>query len=108
MKKILVTGGCGYIGSHTVLGLLDKGYSVTIIDNFSNSSSKSLDSIKKLSNNSPKFYKVDILDKLKLSKVVREGEFDAIMHFAAHKSIIESYQFPEKYYENNIVGTLNF
>ncbi len=105
--KILITGGCGYIGSHMSTRLLELGYEIVIIDNLSNSYSRVLTKIKEITNKSPKFFEVDIKDKENLNKVFEEGNFDAVIHFAAAKSIGESVKNPLKYYLNNVVGTLN-
>ena len=86
--KILVTGGAGFIGSHTVVELLNAGHEVAIVDNLCNSSRKSLARVKRITGKAPVFYKVDIRDEKKLNKVLdREGRFDAAIHFAALKSI---------------------
>jgi len=104
--KILVTGGAGYIGSHTTLELLKAGYDVVVVDNLCNSSKKSLVRVAKLAGRAPKFYKVDIRDAKKFEKVFQaEGKFDAAIHFAALKAVGESTQIPLKYYNNNLGGT---
>ena len=104
--KILVTGGAGYIGSHTTLELLKAGYDVVVVDNLCNSSKKSLDRVAKLAGRAPKFYKVDIRDAKKFEKVFEaEGKFGAAIHFAALKAVGESTQIPLKYYNNNLGGT---
>ncbi len=103
---ILVTGGAGYIGSHTCLELLNEGYEVTVVDNLSNSSQESLERVKKLSGKEIKFYKVDILDKAELEKVFKENKFDAVIHFAGLKAVAESVEKPILYYQNNLSGTL--
>ena len=104
--KILVTGGAGYIGSHTTLELLKAGYDVVVVDNLCNSSKKSLDRVAKLAGRAPKFYKVDIRDAKKFEKVFEaEGKFAAAIHFAALKAVGESTQIPLKYYNNNLGGT---
>lgn len=107
IKKVLVTGGTGYIGSHTVLRLLESGYEVTVIDNLSNSNVKVLDSIKKLTRKSVEFYKINLLDKTALEKVFAESKFDAVIHLAAYKAVGESVNNPLKYYDNNLISTLN-
>lgn len=104
--KILVTGGAGYIGSHTVVSLLDQGDEVVIIDNFSNSDEKVLDSIKKITNKDFQFYEGDIRDEALLSKIFTENKIDAVIHFAGLKAVGESCRFPIMYYDNNIYGTL--
>ena len=104
--KILVTGGAGYIGSHTTLELLKAGYDVVVVDNLCNSSKKSLARVAKLAGRAPKFYKVDIRDAKRFEKVFQaEGKFDAAIHFAALKAVGESTQIPLKYYNNNLGGT---
>ena len=104
--KILVTGGAGYIGSHTTLELLKAGYDVVVVDNLCNSSKKSLARVAKLAGRAPKFYKVDIRDAKRFEKVFEaEGKFDAAIHFAALKAVGESTQIPLKYYNNNLGGT---
>ena len=104
--KILVTGGAGYIGSHTVVELLNAGHKVVIVDNLCNSSKKSLERVQKITGKKVKFYKVDIRDEKKLNKVLdAEKRFDAAIHFAALKAVGESTQIPLKYYNNNLGGT---
>ena len=104
--KILVTGGAGFIGSHTVVELLNAGHEVVIVDNLCNSSKKSLARVKRITGKMPAFYKVDIRDEKKLNAVLdKEGRFDAAIHFAALKSVGESTKIPLKYYNNNLGGT---
>ena len=104
--KILVTGGAGFIGSHTVVELLNAGHEVAIVDNLCNSSKKSLARVKRITGKMPTFYKVDIRDEKKLNAVLdKEGKFDAAIHFAALKSVGESTKIPLKYYNNNLGGT---
>lgn len=104
--KILVTGGAGYIGSHTVVELLEANHEVVIVDNLCNSSKKSLSRISKITGRAPVFYKLDIRNEKKLSEVLaNEGPFDAAIHFAALKAVGESVQLPLKYYDNNLGGT---
>lgn len=105
--KILVTGGAGYIGSHTCVELLERGYEIVILDNLCNASKKSLDVIKKLTGKDFKFYKTDLLDYDEVNKIFEENSFDACIHFAGLKAVGESTQIPIKYYHNNITGTLN-
>ena len=104
--KILVTGGAGYIGSHTTLELLKAGHDVVVVDNLCNSSEESLRRVAELAGKTPKFYNLDIRDEAALDKVVAaEKPFDATIHFAALKAVGESTQVPLKYYENNLGGT---
>ena len=105
--KILVTGGTGYIGSHTVVELLKDGYEVEILDNLANSKASVVDVIEELTGIKPKFHQVDLLDKEATKKVMQEGGFDAVIHFAGLKAVAESVEQPLRYYENNIIGTLN-
>ena len=105
--KILVTGGAGYIGSHTCVELLNEGFEVVVIDNFSNSKSSSLDAIKKITGKDFKFYEIDYLDKDALNKVFEENKIDAVITFAGFKAVGESVQKPIEYYTNNISGALN-
>ena len=105
--KILVTGGAGYIGSHTCVELLNEGFEVVVIDNFSNSKSSSLDAIKKITGKDFKFYEIDYLDKYALNKVFEENKIDAVINFAGFKAVGESVQKPIEYYTNNISGALN-
>ncbi len=107
MQTILVTGGTGYIGSHTVVSLIQAGYNVVILDNLYNSNAVVLDRIKELTGTKPKFYEVDILDKAGLETVFNENEIDAVIHFAGYKAVGESVEKPLLYYENNISGSIN-
>ena len=103
---ILVTGGAGYIGSHTCVELLDAGYDVVVLDNLSNASEKSLDRVKDLTGKAVKFYKGDILDREILNKIFKEEKIDSCIHFAGLKAVGESVAKPWEYYNNNIAGTL--
>lgn len=105
--KILVTGGTGYIGSHTVVQLIEAGHDVIILDNLFNSKESVLDKIEEIAEVRPKFYNVDLLDAEGLEKVFAENEFGAVIHFAGLKAVAESVEQPVRYYENNISGTLN-
>ena len=107
MATILVTGGCGYIGSHTVLELLNKNYDVVVVDNFSNSSFESLRRVQKITGKSVTFYEADIRDVAAMEKIFDSHKFDAVIHFAAFKAVGESCKLPLKYYENNISGTVS-
>lgn len=106
MSKILVTGGTGYIGSHTVVELLESGEDVVIVDNFSNSSPDVLDKIKAITGKEVEFYEVDLLDEEKLEKVFKENDIESVIHFAGLKAVGESVAKPVEYYHNNITGTL--
>lgn len=104
--NILLTGGCGYIGSHTMLALLEKGHKVTVIDNLSNSSREVLERIKNISGlNDLTFVEMDIRDADGLEIVFNHYKFDAVMHFAGLKSVSESTKKPLEYYDNNVGGT---
>ena len=104
--KILVTGGAGYIGSHTVVELQNAGYDVVVVDNLANSSEKSLDRVAKITGKKVPFYKADILDREALNKILDAEKVDACIHFAGLKAVGESVAKPWEYYENNIAGTL--
>ena len=107
MKKILATGGTGYIGSHTVIELINGGYEVDIIDNLFNSKITVLDQIEQITGKKPKFFQVDLLDEEKLDEVFRDGHYDTVIHFAGLKAVGESVEKPLIYYRNNITGTVN-
>lgn len=107
-KQILVTGGTGYIGSHTVVEFIQSGYEVIIVDNLSNSNSDVLEGIYKICGVRPIFYKIDVREIEQLRKVFEaNSEITAIVHFAAFKAVGESVQFPLKYYQNNLLGLTN-
>ena len=103
---ILLPGGAGFIGSHTAVELLNKGREIIIIDNFSNSTPKSLEAIKKITGKDFKFYEMDYMDKEKLEKVFTENDIEAVLNFAGYKAVGESVQKPIEYYDNNINGAL--
>ena len=105
--NIFVTGGAGYIGSHTVLQLLREGHDVVVLDNLSNSSKESLDRVAELAQKEAKLYVGDILDRQMLDKICDENRFDCCIHFAGLKAVGESVAKPWEYYNNNITGTLN-
>lgn len=105
--KVLVTGGTGYIGSHTTVELLNAGHDVVILDNLCNSSKKSLDIIFEITGKMPKFYEIDLLNYNAVEKCFSENNFDAVIHFAGLKAVGESCSMPITYYHNNITGTLN-
>ena len=104
---ILVTGGAGYIGSHTTVELLAAGHEVIILDDFSNSSPKVLDRLKTITGKNIAFYEGSILDKPFLNKIFKENNIEAVIHFAAFKAVGESVKEPLKYYHNNIAGTIS-
>ena len=103
---ILVTGGAGFIGSHTVVELQNAGYDVVVLDNLSNASEKSLKRVEQITGKPVKFYKADILDREALNKIFDQEQIDSCIHFAGLKAVGESVQKPWEYYENNISGTL--
>ena len=105
--KILVTGGCGYIGSHTVVELLKNDYEVIIVDNLCNSKIDVLDKIEKISGKKVKFYQIDLCNEEELRKVFIENKIDGVIHFAGLKAVSESVEKPIMYYNNNLVSTLN-
>lgn len=107
MKKILVTGGLGYIGSHTVVVLQEAGFLVTIMDDLSNSSLNVLENIKTITNINPNFVEIDLKDVSKVKAFFKTEKFDGIIHFAAFKSVGESVEKPLHYYRNNLVGLIN-
>ena len=107
MATILVTGGSGYIGSHTVLELLNKNYEVVVVDNFSNSSFESIRRVQKITGKTVIFYEADIRDEGKMDEILSAHKIDAVIHFAAFKAVGESCRMPLKYYENNISGTVS-
>jgi UDP-glucose 4-epimerase len=104
--KILVTGGAGYIGSHTCLELLRAGYEVIVVDNLSNSKEESLKRVQDLSAKRLSFFKVDLLDKPALDRVFQGASIDAVVHFAGLKAVGESVTIPLRYYQNNVTGTI--
>ena len=105
--RILVTGGAGYIGSHTCLELLNQGHEVVVADNLCNSSEEALNRVKELTGKDLAFYKVDLLDKEGLDQMFDREKIDAVIHFAGLKAVGESVAKPLEYYHNNITGTLN-
>lgn len=106
MKNVLITGGAGYIGSHTAVELLNKNYNVIVYDNLSNSSRISIDRVEEITGKKISFYEADILDKAKLKEVLVSEKIDVLIHCAALKSVGESVSKPLEYYHNNLTGTL--
>ena len=106
-KTILVTGGLGFIGSHTVVELQKEGYNVIIVDNLSNSNIKVLDGITKITGIKPAFHQFDLLDKEKTHQLFKDHKIDGVIHFAASKAVGESVEKPLMYYENNIGSLIN-
>ena len=106
METILVTGGSGYIGSHTVVELQNKGYEVIVMDNLSNSSLESLRRVEKLTGKKVTFYETDIRDEQGTEEIFKKHKIDAVIHFAGLKAVGESCKIPLKYYDNNIAGTV--
>jgi len=104
--NILVTGGAGYIGSHTIVELLNNGDSVVVVDNLSNSNQESIRRVEKITNSKILFYEIDVRDANALKKIFKENKIDAVIHFAGLKSVGESVSKPIEYYDNNIVSTL--
>ena len=104
--SVLVTGGAGYIGSHTLISLLENGYEAVVIDNLCNSSQESLSRVEKITGKSVKFYRSDIRDAALLDKIFAENSIESVVHFAGLKAVGESVSIPLNYYDNNIGGTL--
>src|SRR5690625_3451081 len=102
---ILVTGGAGYIGSHTVVELLNQNYDVVVVDNFSNSKPEVLNRIKEITDKDFTFHQVDLLDEAALENVFNQHDIEAVIHFAGFKAVGESVSEPLKYYHNNLTGT---
>lgn len=106
-KNVLVTGGLGFIGSHTVVALYEAGYNPVIVDNLSNSKLGILDHIEHISKRRPKFYEQDVLHNLDMEHILQKEDIHAVIHFAAYKSVSESLNDPLSYYENNVSGLIN-
>ncbi len=104
--NVLVTGGAGYIGTHTCIELLNAGHSVTVVDDFSNSKYESLKRVQELTGKTLEFHELNVLDKVALGKVFAEGNFDSVIHFAAFKAVGESVAKPLAYYHNNLTGAM--
>lgn len=107
MKTILVTGGTGFIGSHTTLELLKEGYNVVVMDNLSNSKTTSLERVESITGKKAVFHKIDLLDRDGLDSLFEKYDFDGVIHFAGLKAVGESVEKPLLYYKNNISGTVN-
>ena len=108
MKKIIITGGCGYIGSHTVIELIEDGYSVVILDDLSNSSIETIERIEKITGTKPIFINIDLKDEIATKKIFKEhSDAKAVINFAAHKAVGESVQKPLMYYKNNLYSLIN-
>ena len=105
--KVLVTGGLGFIGSHTCCELLNEGHEIVVVDNLSNSKIEVIDKIKAITNKEFKFYQCDVCDYEAMNKVFEEQDIDAVIHFAAYKAVGESVKLPVMYYQNNLGSTLN-
>ncbi len=103
---ILVTGGAGYIGSHTCVELLEKGYEVVVVDNLSNSSKESLNRVVKITGKKLKFYNADVRNSAAMEKIFNDNEIEWVIHFAGLKAVGESCAMPVEYYDNNLNGTL--
>ena len=103
--SILVTGGAGYIGSHTCIELLEAGYQVVVVDNLCNSSKKSLERVQEITGKELTFYQDDLLDSEALDAIFQRESIDAVIHFAGLKAVGESVKKPLEYYHNNLTGT---
>ena len=104
--SILITGGAGFIGSHTCVEMLNAGYDVVVVDNLDNSSSESLSRVEKITGKKVKFYKEDVRDRAALRKIFTENDIEAVIHFAGLKAVGESVREPIMYYDNNLINTL--
>jgi UDP-glucose 4-epimerase len=104
--KVLVTGGAGFIGSHCCVQLIDEGYDVTVIDNFSNSNIQAINNIELITGKKISFFEIDLLDEESMNKLFLSNKFDAVMHFAGSKSVSESVELPFKYYFNNVYSSI--
>ena len=107
MENVLVTGGAGFIGSHTVVELLSEGYGVVVVDNLSNSCDESLKRVEKITGKKVKFYLGDVRDEELLDKIFAENKIDSVIHFAGLKAVGESVRKPLEYYDNNLISTLH-
>lgn len=106
MKAVLVTGGAGYIGSHTLVEMLNAGFTPIVVDNLVNASEESLRRVQKITGKAVKFYKADIRDRAAMERIFSENGFDSVIHFAGLKAVGESVSIPLTYYDNNIYGSL--
>ncbi|SLM33263.1 UDP-galactose-4-epimerase [Desulfamplus magnetovallimortis] len=104
--KILVTGGAGYIGSHTCVALLENGWDVVVVDNLSNSSREALSRVERITGGRIEFYQIDLLNKPALANIFKQHKIEAVIHFAGYKAVGESVEIPLQYYHNNLTGTL--
>ena len=104
--SILITGGAGFIGSHTCVELLESGYDCVVVDNLSNSSKKALERVEQITGRNLKFYEADVRDKSGLVRIFEENSIDAVIHFAGYKAVGESVEKPLMYYENNLLSTM--
>ena len=107
MGYVLVTGGTGFIGSHTVVELIRAGKDVLIVDSLINSKRAVLDQIKKITGIKPKFIQADLIDENAVTRIFTENEIDSVIHFAGLKAVGESVRIPLMYYQNNLISTLN-
>ena len=107
MERVLVTGGTGYIGSHTIVELYKKGYEIDVLDNLFNSKITTLDKIEELSGKRPDFYELDLRDYEGMNDLFAKNHYDLVIHFAGLKAVAESVEKPLEYYENNVGGTVN-
>lgn len=105
--SVLITGGAGYIGSHTCIEMQNAGYDVVVVDNLDNSSSEALRRVEKITGKAVKFYKEDVRDKAALRRIFTENSIDAVIHFAGLKAVGESVREPIKYYDNNLISTIS-
>lgn len=104
--KILVTGGAGYIGSHTCVALLEEGHSVIVVDNLSNSNADTLKKIRKITNREMEFYQIDVTDEAMVDNIFSKHDLDGVIHFAGYKAVEESIEKPLDYYYNNLISTM--
>ncbi len=107
MSKILVTGGAGYIGSHTCIELLEAGHDIVVIDNLDNSSEEAVGRVQEITGRELTFRRLDLVDRPAVDELFEQHTFDSVVHFAGLKAVGESTEIPLRYYENNLIGTLN-